>query len=238
MTLSLKSFVFGFLQVLLTSSDAILANLTPALVAEANMLRERFAHRYSRTLFGMYPRSRRGETSRRGDGSGSGLDGLGGSNTSCRSGGAKVVEADGASLVDTEALHALIRLFRIVQVLLDDWKKSFTMSITLLFIICLIFLQPLYKGQLQKLLLNLCAHSETRASLVKILMDLLMLDVRKPASNVSVVEPPYRLYGCQSNVMYSRPQSFDGKKTLLIFICTLSLLIVILVLILLSNVLI
>ncbi|MCI73693.1 E3 ubiquitin-protein ligase UPL1-like, partial [Trifolium medium] len=48
--------------VLLTSSEAVLANLTPALVAEANMLRERFAHRYSRTLFGMHPRSRRGET--------------------------------------------------------------------------------------------------------------------------------------------------------------------------------
>ncbi|XP_027904990.1 E3 ubiquitin-protein ligase UPL1-like [Vigna unguiculata] len=175
-------------EVLLTSSDAILANLTPALVAEANMLRERFAHRYSRTLFGMYPRSRRGETSRR-EGIGSGPDGAGGSITSRRSAGAKFVEADGAPLVDTEALHAMIRLFRIVQ--------------------------PLYKGQLQRLLLNLCAHSETRISLVKILMDLLLLDVRKPASYFSAVEPPYRLYGCQSNVMYSRPQSFDGVPPLL-----------------------
>ncbi|KAG5018915.1 hypothetical protein JHK87_014770 [Glycine soja] len=175
-------------EVLLTSSDAILANLTPALVAEANMLRERFAHRYSHTLFGMYPRSRRGETSRR-DGISSGLDGAGGSITSRRSAGAKVIEADGAPLVDTEALHAMIRLFRVVQ--------------------------PLYKGQLQRLLLNLCAHSETRISLVKILMDLLMLDVRKPASYFSAVEPPYRLYGCQSNVMYSRPQSFDGVPPLL-----------------------
>ena len=92
---------------MLTSSDAILANLTPALVAEANMLRERFAHRYSRTLFGMYPRSRRGDTSRR-DGIGSGLDGAGGSVTSRRSAGAKVIEADGAPLLDTEALHAMI----------------------------------------------------------------------------------------------------------------------------------
>ncbi|KAL3023982.1 hypothetical protein AAZX31_04G094700 [Glycine max] len=175
-------------EVLLTSSDAILANLTPALVAEANMLRERFAHRYSRTLFGMYPRSRRGDTSRR-DGIGSGLDGAGGSVTSRRSAGAKVIEADGAPLLDTEALHAMIRLFRVVQ--------------------------PLYKGQLQRLLLNLCAHSETRISLVKILMDLLMLDVRKPANYFSAVEPPYRLYGCQSNVMYSRPQSFDGVPPLL-----------------------
>ncbi|XP_061371769.1 E3 ubiquitin-protein ligase UPL1-like [Gastrolobium bilobum] len=176
-------------EVLLTSSDAVLANLTPALVAEANMLRERFAHRYSRTLFGMYPRSRRGEASRRGEGIGSSLDGAGESITSRRSGVAKIVEADGAPLVDTEALHAMIRLFRIVQ--------------------------PLYKGQLQRLLLNLCAHCETRTSLVKILIDLLMLDVRKPASYFSAVEPPYRLYGCQSNVMYSRPQSFDGVPPLL-----------------------
>ncbi|KAI5435470.1 hypothetical protein KIW84_022051 [Lathyrus oleraceus] len=176
-------------EVLLTSSDNILANLTPALVAEANMLRERYAHRYSRTLFGMYPRSRRGETSRRGDGTGSGLDAVGGPNSSRRSSGAKVVEADGAPLVDTEALHGMVRLFRMVQ--------------------------PLYKGQLQRLLLNLCAHSETRVSLVKILMDLLMLDVRKPVSSFGTVEPLYRLYGCQSNVMYSRPQSFDGVPPLL-----------------------
>ncbi|WJX63238.1 HECT-type E3 ubiquitin transferase [Trifolium repens] len=176
-------------EVLLTSSDNILANLTPALVAEANMLRERYAHRYSRTLFGMYPRSRRGETSKRGDGIGSGLDAVGGPISSRRSSGAKVVEADGAPLVDTEALHGMVRLFRMVQ--------------------------PIYKGQLQRLLLNLCAHSETRISLVKILMDLLMLDVRRSAGSFSIVEPPYRLYGCQNNVMYSRPQSFDGVPPLL-----------------------
>ncbi|XP_028777707.1 E3 ubiquitin-protein ligase UPL1 [Neltuma alba] len=174
-------------EVLLTSSDAVLANLTPALVAEANMLRERVAHRYSRTLFGMYPRGRRGETSRRGESIASGL--AGGNFSSRRSDGAKLVEADGTPLVDTEALHAMIRLFRVVQ--------------------------PLYKGQLQRLLLNICAHSETRAALVKILMDLLVLDARKPASCFTAVEPQYRLYGCQSNVMYSRPQSFDGVPPLL-----------------------
>jgi hypothetical protein len=65
-------------------------------------------------------------------------------------------------------------------------------------IICLAFMQPIYKGQLQRLLLNLCAHSETRISLVKILMDLLMLDVRRSAGSFSIVEPPYRLYGCQT----------------------------------------
>lgn len=105
------------LQVLLTSSDAILANLTPALVAEANMLRERFAHRYhNRTLFGMYPRNRRGESSRRVEGISSGLDRTGGSISSRRSLGARLIEADGAPLVDTDALHAMIRLLRVVQV--------------------------------------------------------------------------------------------------------------------------
>ncbi|XP_059637615.1 E3 ubiquitin-protein ligase UPL2-like [Cornus florida] len=174
-------------EVLLTSSDAILANLTPALVAEATMLRERFANRYNRTLFGMYPRSRRGESSRRGEGIGAGLDRAGGVITR-RSMGSKPVEADGAPLVDTEALKAMIRLLRVVQ--------------------------PLYKGMLQRLLLHLCAHSETRSSLVKILMDLLMLDIRKPANHLNASEPSYRLYACQSHVMYSRPQFFDGVPPL------------------------
>ncbi|MBA0693539.1 hypothetical protein Goari_003907, partial [Gossypium aridum] len=172
-------------EVLLTSSDAILANLTPALVAEANMLRERFAHRYhNRNLFGMYPRNRRGESSRRGEGIGSSLDRIGGSIVSRRSVSAKVIEAEGTPLVATEALQAMVRLLRMVQ--------------------------PLYKGALQKLLLNLCAHNETRTALVKILMDMLMLDTRKPINYSNSIELPYRLYGCQNNVMYSRPQRFDG----------------------------
>ncbi|XVE95159.1 hypothetical protein REPUB_Repub02eG0072400 [Reevesia pubescens] len=176
-------------EVLLTSSDAILANLTPALVAEANMLRERFAHRYhNRTLFGMYPRNRRGESSRRGEGIGSSLNRMGGSIVPRRSVSAKLIEAEGAPLVGSEALQAMVRLLRIVQ--------------------------PLYKGSLQKLLLNLCAHNETRTALVKILMDMLMLDTRKPVSYSNATEPPYRLYGCQNNVMYSRPQHFDGVPPL------------------------
>ncbi|KAK9930153.1 hypothetical protein M0R45_027205 [Rubus argutus] len=174
-------------EVLLTSSDAILANLTPALVAEANMLRERFANRYNRTLFGMYPRNRRGETSR--PGIGSSLDRIGGGLASRRPIGAKVVEAEGAPLVDAEALHAMIRVLRMFQ--------------------------PLYKGQLQKLLLNLCAHVETRNSVVRILMGMLMLDTRKPGNNATTIEPLYRLYGCQGNVMYSRASAKDGIPPLL-----------------------
>ncbi|KAF9603290.1 hypothetical protein IFM89_034639 [Coptis chinensis] len=172
-------------EVLLTSSDAILANLTPALVAEANMLRERFAHRYhSRTLFGMYPRNRRGESSRRAEA----VRG-GGSIASRRSGGGKIVEADGTPLVDTEALKGMIRLLRVVQ--------------------------PLYRGPLQRLLLNLCAHQETRSSLVQILMEMLLLDTRKRNDlSSSVAEPSYRLYACQNNVIYSRPQFLDGVPPL------------------------
>lgn len=174
-------------EVLLTSSDAVLANLTPALVAEANMLRERFAHRYhSRTLFGMYPRSRRGESSRRGEGSG--LDRAVGGIASRRSVVGKVLEADGAPLVDTDALKGMIRLLRVVQ--------------------------QVYKGSFQRLLLNLCAHSETRTALVQILMEMLMLDEHKLGSQQNDAEPSYRLYACQSHVMYSRPQFVDGVPPL------------------------
>ncbi|KAJ1685644.1 hypothetical protein LUZ63_017034 [Rhynchospora breviuscula] len=166
-------------EVLLTSPDTLLATLTPALVAEANMLRERFAHRYhGGTMFGMGSRSRRGESSRllsHGDGS--------------RQTSSKVVEADGTPLVDQNALKALIRLLRIVQ--------------------------PLYKGQLQRLLLNLCAHRETRALLVQILVDMLMLDLQASTSKPgSPIEPPFRLYGCQGSISYSRPQHSDGVPPL------------------------
>ncbi|XP_071741749.1 E3 ubiquitin-protein ligase UPL2-like [Rutidosis leptorrhynchoides] len=169
-------------EVLLTSSDAVLANLTPALVAEANLLREQFARRYNhRTLLGMFPRSRRGESSRRGEGIGSSL-------ITRRSSASKPVETEGAPLVDKDDLKAMVRLLRVVQ--------------------------PLYKPQLQRLLLNLCAHVETRSSVVKILMDLLLLDLRKPGDNSATSEPSYRLYACQSHVMYSRPQRFDGVPPL------------------------
>ncbi|KAM7259413.1 hypothetical protein ACFE04_015154 [Oxalis oulophora] len=170
-------------EVLLTSSDAVLANLTPALVAEANMLRERFAHRYrSRTLFGMHARNRRGESSR--GGIGPGLERVGGMIASRRPNVAKLLEADGAPLVETGDLQAMIRLLRVVQ--------------------------PLYKGSLQRLLLNLSAHGETRRSLVKILMDMLMLDIRKSGDHSNASEPLYRLYACQNNMLYSRPQCYDG----------------------------
>lgn len=78
------------------------------------------------------------------------------------------------------------------------------------------FLQPLYKSE-QRLLLNLCAHVETRTDLVKILMDLLLIDKRKSSNYLNAAEAPYRLYACQSHVMYSRPQNVEGKDSFLIF---------------------
>ncbi|KAI3689153.1 hypothetical protein L2E82_47103 [Cichorium intybus] len=163
-------------EVLLTSSDAVLSNLTPALVAEANMLRERFASRYNRTFLSMFPRSRRGESSR--------TNGV----VTRRTTGSKPIETDGAPLVDTGDLKAMIRLLRVVQ--------------------------PIYKPQLQRLLLNLCAHVNTRSDVVKILMDFLVLDTSKPSSNSDASDPSFRLYSCQNHLMYSRPQSFDGVPPL------------------------
>jgi len=100
--------------VLLTSPDTLLATLTPALVAEANMLRERFAHRYhSSSLFGMNSRNRRGESSRR-EIMAAGLDRNGDPSRST----SKPIETEGAPLVDEDALKALIRLLRVVRVIL------------------------------------------------------------------------------------------------------------------------
>lgn len=65
--------------------------------------------------------------------------------------------------------------------------------------------------------MNLCAHNETRTSLVKILMDMLLFDRRKLGNQTSFIELSYRLYACQRNVIYSRPQFSDGED--FIFCC-------------------
>lgn len=53
--------------------------------------------------------------------------------------------------------------------------------------------------------------------MVKILMDMLMLDTKKPVNSSNAVEPSYRLYACQNNVVYSRPQHYDGKCMFILF---------------------
>lgn len=48
-------------------------------------------------------------------------------------------------------------------------------------------------------------------------MGMLMLDTRKPIDGLNAAEPSFRLYACQNNVMYSRPQSLDGNNLMLSF---------------------
>jgi len=83
------------------------------------MLRERFAHRYhnSSTLFGMHSRNRHGESSRRGDITGSSLDRNTADAAPRKSAAGKVIEADGTPLVDTDDLKAIFRILRVVQVI-------------------------------------------------------------------------------------------------------------------------
>lgn len=81
------------------------------------MLRERFAHRYhSSTLFGMQSRNRRGDSSRRGDIVGSSTDRNAADNASRKSATGKVIEADGAPLVNMDDLKAIFRILRVAQV--------------------------------------------------------------------------------------------------------------------------
>ncbi|KAG0455259.1 hypothetical protein HPP92_024551 [Vanilla planifolia] len=177
-------------EVLLTSPDTLLATLTPALVAEANMLRERFAHRYhSNALLGLQPRSRRGDHSRRGDLIGSNTDRSAVASASRRSAAGKLIDAAGTPLVGTDALKALVRLLRVVQ--------------------------PLYKGQFQRLLLNLCAHQDTRTSLVQILMDMLMLDLRGTiTTDTDVTDPPFRLTSNQGPGKAVRMEEDNPEETI------------------------
>ena len=66
-------------------------------------------------FFGMNSRNKRGESSRRGDIIGSGLDRNTGD--SSRQTASKLIEPVGTPLVDKDALNALIQLLRIIQVI-------------------------------------------------------------------------------------------------------------------------
>lgn len=69
--------------------------------------------------------------------------------------------------------------------------------------------QPLGKGLLQRLFLNLSAHSCTRAVLVFLLLDMIKMETEGPVGGLTTVNSQ-RLYGCQSNVVYGRSQLLDG----------------------------
>ncbi|KAL5974363.1 E3 ubiquitin-protein ligase upl1 [Asimina triloba] len=178
-------------EVLLTSSEAVLSALPSPLLAEAQMLRDRaMSHYQARSLFGGSHRlgGRRNSL---------GMDrqtvmdrGVGvtiGRRVPAIPNSLKVREIEGTPLLDANALRALIRLLRLAQ--------------------------PLGKGLLQRLLLNLCAHSVTRAILVSLLLDMI-----KPEAEGFVGGPAtftsQRLYGCQWNVVYGRSQQSDGLPPL------------------------
>ncbi|OVA07229.1 Ubiquitin-associated domain/translation elongation factor EF-Ts [Macleaya cordata] len=179
-------------EVLLTSSDAVLSALPSPLLAEAQMLRDRaMSHYHARSLFGSSHRliGRRhilGFDRQTLMDRGIGVT-IGRRAVSAIADRLKVKEIEGAPLMDANALKALIRLLRLAQ--------------------------PLGKGLLERLLLNLCAHSLTRAVLLSVLLDMV-----KPESEGfscgSTTATSQRLYGCQWNVVYGRSQLLDGLPPL------------------------
>ncbi|KAJ7969420.1 E3 ubiquitin-protein ligase UPL1 [Quillaja saponaria] len=179
-------------EVLLTSSEAVLSALPSTLLAEAQMLRDRaMSHYRARSLFGSSHRlnNRRNAL---------GFDrqtvvdrGVGvtiGRRASLTE-RLKVKEVEGEPLLDANALRALIHLLRLAQ--------------------------PLGKGLLQRLLLNLCAHSVTRATVVCLLLDMIKPEAEGSVSGLATLNTQ-RLYGCQSNVVYGRSQVFDGLPPLVL----------------------
>ncbi|KAI7744151.1 hypothetical protein M8C21_033399 [Ambrosia artemisiifolia] len=75
--------------------------------------------------------------------------------------------------------------------------------------------EPLGKGLLQRLFLNLCAHSYTRAVLVFLLLGMIQIETEGPSGGLTTVNSQ-RLYGCQSNVVYGRSQILDGLPPLVL----------------------
>ncbi|CAD5316819.1 unnamed protein product [Arabidopsis thaliana] len=179
-------------EVLLTSSEAVLAALPPPLLAEAQMLRDRAMRHYQARsrVFGSSHR-----LNNRRNGLGYRLTGMergvgvtiGQRDVSSSADGLKVKEIEGDPLVNADALKSLIRLLRLAQ--------------------------PLGKGLLQRLLLNLCAHSFTRANLVQLLLDMIRPEMETSPSELALTNPQ-RLYGCQLNVVYGRSQLLNGLPPL------------------------
>ncbi|XP_057982343.1 E3 ubiquitin-protein ligase UPL1-like isoform X2 [Malania oleifera] len=181
-------------EVLLTSSEAVLSALPSPLLAEAQMLRDRaMSHYQARSIFGNGHRF-----SNRRNGLGfdrqTVMDRGVGVTISRRAASAiedslKVKEIEGKPLMDANALRALIRLLQLAQ--------------------------PLGKGLLQRLLLNLCAHSVTRAILVRLLLGMIKPEAEGLVSGSAMVNSQ-RLYGCQSSVVYGRSQLLNGLPPLVL----------------------
>ncbi|XP_021771401.1 E3 ubiquitin-protein ligase UPL1-like isoform X1 [Chenopodium quinoa] len=181
-------------EVLLTSSEAVLSALPSPLLAEAQMLRDRaMSHYQARSLFGS---SHRLPNRRNGLGFDrqSVMDRGVGVTIGRRTGAAlsdvlKVKEVEGEPLLDGNALKALIRLLRLAQ--------------------------PLGKGLLQRLLLNLCAHSVTRATLIYLLLEMIKPEAEGVAGNISMINPQ-RLYGCSPNMVHGQSQLLEGLPPLVL----------------------
>ncbi|KAH0671499.1 hypothetical protein KY290_026845 [Solanum tuberosum] len=181
-------------EVLLTSSEAVLSALPSTLLAEAQMLRDRaMSHYQARSLFG-------GSHRLHGRRNGLGFDrqtvmdrGVGVTiarrASSSFSESLKLKELEGEPLLDAHGLKALIRLLRLAQ--------------------------PLGKGLLQRLLLNLSAHSSTRAVLVHLLLEAIKPETGGAVGGLTTINSQ-RLYGCQSNIVYGRSQLFDGLPPLVL----------------------
>ncbi|KAL1556169.1 E3 ubiquitin-protein ligase upl1 [Salvia divinorum] len=180
-------------EVLLTSSEALLSALPSPLLAEAQMLRDRaMSHYHARSLFGSSQRlNTRGN--RFGFDRQTVMDrGVGvniGRRASSVSENLKLNELEGEPLLDANGLKALIRLLRLAQ--------------------------PLGKGLLQRLLLNLCSHNDTRAILVQLLLDMIKPETVITMGAVTSMNTQ-RLYGCQSDVVYGRSQLCDGVPPLVL----------------------
>lgn len=184
-------------EVLLTSSEQVLAALPPSLLAEAQLLRERAMNQYqARGLFGGanrigIRRSNIGIASGGTTAMDRGVGNIGGFSMVRRPGvhahaSLKMKEVEGKPLVDIDGLKAMLQLLRMAQ--------------------------PLGKGLLQRLLLNLCAHSVIRSNLVRLLLDMLRPEAEGFMTSPSLgdYEISQRLYGCRSNVVYARSQISDG----------------------------
>ncbi|KAL0399110.1 UNVERIFIED_CONTAM: E3 ubiquitin-protein ligase UPL1 [Sesamum radiatum] len=180
-------------EVLLTSSEALLSALPSPLLAEAQMLRDRaMSHYHARSLFGSSQRlNSRGN--RLGFDRQTVMDrGVGvtiGRRASSIAENLKLKELEGEPLLDANGLKALIRLLRLAQ--------------------------PLGKGLLQRLLLNLCSHNDTRAILVQLLLDMIKPETLAIAGGLTSMNTQ-RLYGCQSDVVYGRSQLCDGVPPLVV----------------------
>lgn len=177
-------------EVLLTSSEAVLSALPSALLAEAQMLRDRELSRYRArgSLFGgsyrlggrRLPADNQTVIDRA-----VGVT-MGRRVISATPGSSKGKDVEGTPLLDSDALRALIRLLQLAP--------------------------PLSKGLLQRLMFNLCAHSVTRVTLVGHLLN--MIKPESEGLSISNCMATYRLHGCQWNIVYTQPYSANGLPPL------------------------